>query len=173
VLSQTIAEALGEHLNLELYSSYLYLSMAAYYDHEELPGFAHWMKVQVREELDHVVRAYAYIIDRGARVSLTPIAGPPAQWKSPRHVFEDALVHEEGTTARVHRLVDQALREVDHATHGFLQWFVAEQVEEEATLKRVLQNLRMIEGAPGALFMIDQSLASRVYKGPTPPLPAA
>ena len=166
MLSQTIAEVLGEHLNLELYSSYLYLSMAAYFDHEELPGFAHWMKVQVREELDHVVRVYSYTNDRGARVALMPIAGPPSQWKSPRHAFEDALTHEQGTTARVHRLVDQALREVDYASHGFLQWFVAEQVEEEALIKRVLQNLRLIEGAAGGLFMIDQNLATRVYKGP-------
>jgi len=169
VLSPSIAATLGEHLNQELYSSYLYLSMAAYFDHEELPGFAHWMKVQVREELDHVVRVYAYINDRGASVSLLPIAGPPTRWKSARDVFEDSLSHEEGTTARVHRLVDQSLREVDHATHAFLQWFVAEQVEEEAQLKRVMQNLKLVEGATGGLFLIDQNLAKRAYRGPAGP----
>jgi ferritin len=166
VLSSTMADALGEHLNLELYSSYLYLSMASFFDHEELPGFAHWMKIQVREELDHVVRVYGYIHDRGARVHLLPIQGPPSEWKSPRAAFDEALVHEEGTSARVHRLVDQALRETDHATHGFLQWFVTEQVEEEALIKRAVQNLKLVEGAPGGLFMIDQNLATRVYRGP-------
>jgi len=167
LLSQSIAESLLEHLNQELYSSYLYLSMSAYFDHEELPGFASWMKIQVREELDHVVRVYTYINDRGARVSLLPIQGPPTHWKSPRDVYEEALVHEEETTARIHRLVDQALREVDYATHGFLQWFVTEQVEEEALLKRVLTNLKLIEGSPGGLFMIDQNLGTRSYKGPS------
>lgn len=169
MLSQSIAESLLEHLNQELYSSYLYLSMSAFFDHEELPGFSHWMKIQVREELDHVVRVYAYINDRGARVSLLPIAGPPTHWKSPRDVYEEALIHEEATTARIHRLVDQALREVDYATHGFLQWFVTEQVEEEALLKRVLTNLKLVEGAPGGLFLIDQNLATRVYRGAAGP----
>jgi ferritin len=127
------------------------------------------MKIQVREELDHVVRVYGYINDRGARVSLLPIAGPPTHWKSARDVFEEALIHEESTTARIHRLVDQALREVDYASHGFLQWFVTEQVEEEALLKRVLQNLKLVEGAPGGLFLIDQNLATRVYRGSAGP----
>jgi ferritin len=84
-------------------------------------------------------------------------------------VFEEALIHEESTTARIHRLVDQALREVDYASHGFLQWFVTEQVEEEALLKRVLQNLKLVEGAPGGLFLIDQNLATRVYRGSAGP----
>jgi len=168
LLSDKMAAALNDHLNAELYSSYLYLAMAAFFESEDLSGFASWMEVQAREELDHVQRVYRYISERDARVLLQPIAGPPNDWASPQAAFEETLRHEQRMTQRIHALVDLAQQELDHGTHNFLQWFVAEQVEEEATIKKALQSVRLVEGAPGGLFLVDQTLGARVYAKEAP-----
>jgi ferritin len=139
--------------------------MAAYFEAQDLQGFAQWMKVQAREEMDHVLRVYDYVNERDARVLLRAVAAPPSDWPSPLAAFEETLRHERGITDRIHKLVDLSQRENDHATHSFLQWFVAEQVEEEASVKKALQSVRLVEGAPGGLFLVDQSLGSRVYRG--------
>ncbi len=165
VMSETVAEALNEHLNAELYSAYLYLSMAAYFESEDLEGFAQWMKVQAREEMDHVVRMYGYIGERDARVLLRSVAAPPSDWPSPLAAFEETLRHEREISERIHKLVELSQRENDHATNSFLQWFVSEQVEEEASVKKALQSVRLVEGAPGGLFLVDQTLGARVYRG--------
>jgi ferritin len=164
-MSETVAEALNEHLNAELYSAYLYLSMAAYFESEDLEGFAQWMKVQAREEMDHVVRMYGYINERDARVLLRSVAAPPNDWQSPLVAFEETLRHEREISERIHKLVELSQRENDHATNSFLQWFVSEQVEEEASVKKALQSVRLVEGAPGGLFLVDQTLGARVYRG--------
>lgn len=154
-------EALNRHTNAELYSSYLYLSMSAYFQSLNLTGFAHWMRVQAREELAHALKFYDHIIERGGRVTLQPVEAPPPQWESPLAAFEDAYRHEQKVTGLINQLVDEAVQARDHATNNFLQWFVSEQVEEEAAVDAIVQRLRLVGDAPGGLFMIDRELAQR------------
>ena len=154
-------EALNKHANAEVYSSYLYLSMSAYFQSINLTGFAHWMRVQAREELDHAMKFYEHVIERGGRVSLQAVEAPAAQWDSPLAAFENAYRHEQKVTGLINQLVDEAVQSKDHATNAFLQWFVSEQVEEEASVDAIVQKLKLVGGAPGGLFMIDHELGER------------
>ena len=154
-------EALNKHANAEFYSSYLYLSMSAYFQSINLTGFAHWMRIQAREELAHALKFYDHVIERGGRASLQLIESPPAQWDSPLAAFEDAYRHEQKVTGLINQLVDEAVQTRDHATSNFLQWFVSEQVEEEASVEAIVQNLKLVGDAAGGLFMIDRELAQR------------
>jgi ferritin len=167
MLSDSMEKALNGQLNAELYSSYLYLSMSAYFQSVNLGGFAHWMRMQAQEELVHTMKFYDYVCERGGRVLLQPVDGPPTQWDSPLAVFEAVLEHERKVTGLINKLVDGAIEERDHATNGFLQWFVTEQVEEEASADGVLQKLKLVGDAAGGTFMIDQELGQRVF---TPPV---
>ena len=142
MLSEKMRDALNAQINAELYSSYLYLSMTAYFYEENFPGFANWMRVQEHEERIHALKFYDYIVSRDGRVRLRPIEGPQVEWTSPLAAFEDAYKHEQKVTGLIHKLVDLALSEADHATHSFLKWFVDEQVEEEASADAVVQDLR-------------------------------
>ncbi|MCX6357735.1 MAG: ferritin [Candidatus Aureabacteria bacterium] len=169
MINTKMQDALNAQLNREFYSAYLYLSMAAYFESVNLKGFANWMEVQRQEELVHSLRFYHYIIDRGGKALLGAIDGPPTQWTSPLRVFQAAYAHEQKVTAHINDLVSLAIKENDHATHNFLQWFVSEQVEEEASADGVVKKLTLMADAPGGLFMLDQELAQRVF---TPP-PAA
>jgi ferritin len=166
MINEKIMAALNQQLNAELYSSYLYLSMSAYFETKNLKGFANWMRVQAQEELMHAMKFYGYINGRGGRVTLTKIEGPPTQWDSPRAVFEHVYQHEQKVTGLINNLVDVALSESDHATNNFLQWFVAEQVEEESSADGIVQKLKLIGDAGEGLFMIDQELGQRIF---TPP----
>jgi ferritin len=161
MLSKKVEKALNEQINAELYSAYLYLSMAAWFESQNLRGFAAWMKVQTREENTHAMKFFAFVHERRGTVGLTEIAAPAQEWKSPRAAFEAALKHERYITGRIDELVNLATAEKDHATAEFLQWFVKEQVEEEATADSIVQQLKMAENAPGALFMIDHVLGER------------
>ena len=154
-------EALNKHANAEFYSSYLYLSMSAYFQSINLTGFAHWMRVQAREELAHAMKFYDQIIERGGRVSLPAVEAPASQWDSPLAAFEDAYRHEQKVTGLINQLVDEAVQTRDHATNNFLQWFVSEQVEEEASVDAIVGRLKLVGGAPGGLFMIDHHLGER------------
>ncbi len=154
-------EALNRHANAEFYSSYLYLSMSAYFQSINLTGFAHWMRVQAREELAHAMKFYDHVIGRGGRVSLQAVEAPTSQWDSPLAAFEDAYRHEQKVTSLINQLVDEAVQTKDHATNAFLQWFVSEQVEEEASVDAIVQRLKLVGGAPGGLFMIDHHLGER------------
>ena len=154
-------EALNKHANAEFYSSYLYLSMSAYFQSLNLTGFAHWMRVQAREELAHAMKFYDHVIERGGRVALQPVEAPPSQWESPLAAFEDAYRHEQKVTGLINQLVDEAVQTKDHATNAFLQWFVSEQVEEEASVDAIVQKLKLVGDAPGGLLMIDHELAER------------
>ena len=154
-------EALNRHANAEFYSSYLYLSMSAYFQSINLTGFAHWMRVQAREELAHAMKFYEHVIGRGGRVSLQAVEAPTSQWDSPLAAFEDAYRHEQKVTGLINQLVDEAVQTRDHATNAFLQWFVSEQVEEEASVDAIVQRLKLVGGAPGGLFMIDHHLGER------------
>ena len=169
MLKEKIEKALTKHLNAEIYSSYLYLSMAAYFESINLKGFANWMRVQTQEELVHAMKFYDFIIERGGKVVLTSIEGPRTEWSSPLAVFEHAYEHEQKVTGLINTLVDLSIAEQDHATNNFLQWFVAEQVEEEASADEVVQKIKLMGDASGGLFMLDQELAQRVF---TPPAAA-
>ena len=166
MIGKKMQDALNEQVNAELYSAYLYLSMESYFKSKNMNGFANWMRVQTQEEMSHVMKFYDFIDERGGRIVLKAIEGPPTEWDSPLAVFEVVYEHEQEVTALIHKLVDLAIAEKDHATHSFLQWFVNEQVEEESSADQVVQQLKMIENAPGGMFLFDRELGQRVF---TPP----
>jgi ferritin len=159
-------KALNEQVNAEFYSAYMYLSMVSYFQEINLPGFASWMKAQAQEEMFHAMKIYDYIAERGGRVLLAPIAGPPTEWESPVAVMEAVLEHEQKVTAMINNLVDLAIAEKDHASNIFLQWFVSEQVEEEDSVGDVLSKVKLMGGTGGGMFMLDRDLGQRVF---TPP----
>ena len=165
MLTEKMQKALNGQLNAELYSSYLYLSMNAYFKSVNLDGFANWMHYQAQEELEHSMKFYDFIIQRGGNVQLQQIEAPPTEWSSPLGVFEATLDHEQKVTGLINDLVDIAHEERDHATNIFLQWFVSEQVEEEENVGGVLEQLKLMGDAQGGLFMIDRELAKRSPSG--------
>jgi len=166
MLSEKVESAFNRQINAELYSAYLYLSMSAYFKSGNLDGFANWMYVQAQEELMHAMKFYAFLHQRGGRVTLGPVEAPPKQWDSPEAVFKEVLAHEQKVTGLIHGLVEIALSEHDHASNIFLQWFVTEQVEEEESADSVLQQLKFMAGAKGGLFMMDREMGQRTF---TPP----
>jgi ferritin len=170
MVNKKIEGALNQQLNAELYSSYLYLSMSAYFQSINLPGFANWMRVQAQEELVHGMKFYDFINERGGRVMLQQVKAPPAEWSSPLDVFENAYKHEQKVTGLINDLVNLAVGEKDHATNIFLQWFVTEQVEEEASANEVVQKLKLVGKDSGGLFMLDAEMGQRVF---TPPAASA
>ena len=161
MLSKKLQDAMNEQIKNELYSAYLYLSMSAYCEAANLPGFAHWMRVQAQEEEAHALKFYGFIYERGGRVVLQAIDQPPVEFQSPRAVFEQTLEHEQKVTAMIHDLYALAVQEKDYASQIFLQWFVTEQVEEEASATQILETLKMIGDKGHALIMLDRQLGSR------------
>ena len=161
MLVEKMQKALNGQLNAELYSSYLYLSMNAYFKSVNLDGFANWMYYQAQEELEHAMKFYDFIIQRGGKVELMQIEAPPTEWNSPLAVFEATLAHEQKVTGLINDLVNVAHEESDHASNIFLQWFVSEQVEEEESVGGVLEQLKLMGDAQGGLFMMDRELAKR------------
>jgi len=166
MLSKKMEKALNEQINAELYSAYLYLSMASWIEGEGLDGFANWFKVQFQEETAHAMRLYDYVYERGGRVRMGPIEGPKNEWKSAEHAFDETLKHEQKVTGLINGLVKLAREEDDYATENMLQWFVAEQVEEEDTADKLLQRVKLVGDKGHGLYMMDRELAARVY---TPP----
>jgi len=167
MIGKKMEKALNDQINAELYSAYIYLAMAAYFEDENLAGCASWMRTQVQEETAHAMKFYDFVVERGGRVVLKAIEQPPKDWKSPLAAFEAAYEHEQYITGRINDLVDLAITEKDHATNSFLQWFVDEQVEEETSVDTVVQKFKMAEKAPGAMFMIDRELGQRTFTPPT------
>ena len=161
MINEKVEKALNDQVNAEMYSSYMYLSMSAYFESIDLPGFAQWMKVQSQEEMVHTMKMYDYIIERGGRMKFSTIEAPPAEWDGTEDVFKETLAHEQMVTGLINNLVDIALAEKDHATNIFLQWFVSEQVEEESTVSSVLQHLKMVGDHGHGLFMMDRELGMR------------
>ena len=161
VIKEKMQKALNKQINAELYSSYLYLAMAAYFEAHNLLGFANWMKVQAREENAHAMKFYEYVIERGGKVILTAIDAPDTEWKSSLSAFEAAYGHELKVTELIHDLVRLAQSEHDYATESMLQWFVNEQVEEEASASLIVEKLKLIKEAPNGLFMLDKELGER------------
>ena len=161
MLSEKMQESLNSQINAEYYSSYLYLSMAAHCEVLNLQGFAGWLRIQADEEMIHTMKIYDFVLERRGRVVLSVIEAPPSEWETPLAIFEATFAHEQYVTQRINKLVDLAIAESDHATNAFLQWFVNEQIEEEANADMVLQKLRLMAEAPGGLFMLDQEMAQR------------
>ena len=161
MLGKAVEEAMNEQIKNELFSAYQYLSMAAYCESENLPGFAQWMRAQSREETGHAMKFYDFILERNGRVVLRAIDGPVVEFGSPLEVFEQALEHEKKVTAMINDLYGLAVRENDYASQTFLQWFVTEQVEEEKNAGDVVETLKMVGDKSEALFLLDRELGQR------------
>lgn len=161
MITKKLETAFNKQFNQELYNSNLYLSMSAYFASKSLKGFANWMKVQADEERQHAEKFFAYMIDRGAAVKIAEIPAPATTWRTPLAAVKAGLEAEEFNTARLNKLMDLAIAEKDHAAKGLMQWFVDEQVEEEANFSELIDQLTLAEKAPGAMFMIDRELGQR------------
>lgn len=162
MLSKKLEQAINKQINAEIYSSYLYESMAAYYESINLKGFAHWMYVQALEEKTHARRFFNYVNDRGGRITLMTIAAPPVKWKDPTEPFKDAYAHEQKVTALINNIVNISIAEKDHLTTNMLQWFVNEQVEEESSALDIYQKLKLLGGRGDGLFILDKDVGARV-----------
>lgn len=163
MFSEKMEQALNDQVNAEMYSAYLYLAMSAYFEDQNLSGFAHWMYIQAQEEMTHAMKIYNYIFDRGGKVTLKAIDTPPAKWDDPLKVVEEVYQHEQKVTKMIHNLVDLARNEKDHGTDNMLQWFVSEQVEEEANADELMQRLKLVGGKGHGLLMIDRELSGRQF----------
>jgi ferritin len=161
MVSNSIQNALNEQINKELYSSYLYLSMAAYFENKNLPGFAKWMHVQADEEHGHGMKFFGHLIDRGGKVELKPIAGPETDWKTNLDVFKQVQEHEAAVTASINALYELALKEKDYPAQVVLQWFITEQVEEEKNAAEIVHQLELIDSRGTAVLMLDHQLGKR------------
>ncbi len=165
MLGKRLEEAMNEQINKELYSAYLYLSMSAYCEAENLPGAARWMRIQAQEEVGHALKLFDHVTARKGRVVLKAIEMPPPVWKSPLEMFEEALTHERKVTSSINRLYEVALNENDYATQMGLQWFITEQVQEEDNAGRVVEQLRRVADQPMGLLMLDRQLGEREAAG--------
>ena len=162
-MNKKIENLLNEQINAELYSAYLYLSMSSYLSSINLNGFANWMKTQFEEEQFHAMKMYNYVLERGGIVELMAIEKPISQWGDIIDIFRYTLKHEQHVTSLINNLINVAIEEKDHATTNFLQWFIDEQVEEEANVSDLLGQLELIEGKGSALFMLDREAKQRVF----------
>ena len=161
MLSKAVQDAINEQIKNELYSAYLYLSMSAHFEANNLPGFARWMRLQAQEEQGHALKFFDYMYDRGGVVKLQAIDQPPAEWKSSLALFEQVLEHEQLVTGMIHRLYELAAKENDYAAEIMLQWFVTEQVEEEKNAAQIIDTLKLIDAHGTAVLMLDKQLGKR------------
>lgn len=166
MINEKLEKAVNEQINKELYSSYLYLSMASYLADLGLMGFANWMKIQVQEENAHAMGLYDYLIERGGTVELDAIAKPQTTWNNILNVFEATLEHEQYVTKSLNELADIADEVKDRAAASFLQWYIDEQVEEESTAGDIINKLKLINSDGNALFMMDKDMAARTFVAP-------
>jgi len=167
MLSKKMQGALNEQMKNEFFSAYLYMAMAGYCQEENLPGIANWLRVQALEEMTHGEMFFNFLCEAGGRTHLLPIDGPKNDFKSPLELFEFGLEHERFVTDSINKLTDLAVDEKNHAARIFLQWFVTEQVEEEANFSLIVSKLRRIGKDGQGLLLLDQDLASRVFVPPT------
>jgi len=167
VLTNKTIKALNGQINAEVYSAYLYYSMSAYFESVSLPGFANWMRVQAQEEMFHVTKFVDYVNERGGRVILEAVDKPPSDWGTALEVLQAVLQHEQKVTGLINDLLDLVNKEHDHASAIFLQWFVLEQVEEEASVGAVLGKLKLVNNDSSGMFALDQEMGQRIF---TPPV---
>jgi ferritin len=167
MLSKKVQKELNNQVNAEIYSAYLYLSMSSYCETLSLGGFANWMRVQFQEEMSHGLKIFDYINERGGQALLSAIDKPETSWKNIVDVFENVVKHEKLVTSLIHKLVEVARSEKDYATENMLQWFVNEQVEEEANAEQLLEDVKRIDGKGQGLLMLDRELRQRVFTDET------
>lgn len=161
MLSKVMQDAINEQIKNEFYSAYLYLSMSAHCQTVNLPGIAHWLRLQSQEEASHALKLFDYVHDRGGHVILKAIDQPPAKFQSPIDIFQQTLEHERKVSGMIHRLYALAVKESDYASQALLQWFVTEQVEEEKRASQIVEQLKMTGDGGPALLMLDRQLAAR------------
>ena len=169
MLKENVQQALNDQIQAEFHSAYLYLAMEAWCEEHHFDGSAHWLRMQAQEELQHAMKLFDYVHTTGGRVVLQGVEQPPAAWESLLAVFQAALAHERYMTGRINELYGLARQENDHATASMLQWFIDEQVEEEATVDAIVGKLEMLGGAGQGLFLLDRELGQRA----APPAPEA
>ncbi len=167
-MNKKIEEAINAQINAELWSAYLYLSMAANFHAEGFGGIANWFEVQFKEEQDHATILYNYLISRGGRVELKAIDAVPTSWDSPLDAFESTLEHEKEVTKMINDINALAMKENDYATQNRMQWFIDEQVEEEDSARKLIDSLKMIKDNGFGLYMFDKELAARTYTQASP-----
>ncbi len=167
MLSPKMQDAFNEQIKHELNSAYIYLGMAAYFENSSLPGFAHWMRVQVQEELFHASKFFDFVYERDGEVQLFSLDQPSAAYDSPLAAFEAAYKHEQFISGTINDLYSLAMDERDYASRPLLHWFIDEQVEEEASAKEIIDQLKLISDSKMGLFMLDKQLAARVFTPPT------
>lgn len=166
MISKKMQDAFNKQINEELFSAYLYQSMSAHFDGLSLKGISNWFAVQAQEEMTHAMKFYKHILDRGGRVVFDAVAKPKNKWTSPLAAFEEALKHEQHISACISKLVKLAQKEGDSASHTLLHWFVDEQVEEEASVGEIVDNLKLAGNNAQGLLMMNSELGNRVF---TPP----
>lgn len=165
-IDSNLQNAINRHINAEMYSSYLYLSMSTFCESIDLPGFAHWMRVQSQEEYTHAMKLVSYLEDRDGRVTLFPIDQPPVEFDSVEDVMRQTLGHEQHVSQLINDLYAESVRAGDYASQIMLQWFITEQVEEEKTARDVLAALDMVKGRSDALLLLDREMGSRPAASP-------
>lgn len=161
MISLKVQNAMNEQIKNELFSAYLYLSMASFFEEKNLPGFAHWMRVQAQEEQEHALKFFDFIHDRGGKITLLPIEQPKAEWKSALDAFNDAYEHEQLVTGMINKIYETALEQKDYPSQIMLQWFIDEQVEEEKNASDIVEQLKRIEERGTAILMLDHELGKR------------
>ncbi|HKW15036.1 MAG TPA: ferritin [Candidatus Krumholzibacteria bacterium] len=161
MISKKMETAINKQINLEIQSALMYLQMSAHFSHENLNGFAHWMRIQHSEELVHANRLFDYLLQRDGEVSLTAVAAPPHAWKTTIAACEAAYAAEVNNTRQINALMDQAIKENDHATRVILEWFVEEQVEEESSSLNLIKQVQLAGNAAGAILLLDRELGGR------------
>lgn len=166
-MNERIEKMINDQMNFEFYSAYIYKAMAAYCDAIDLPGFANWFKVQVQEEMYHAEKMYNYLLERRGRPFFTKVDAPPKDWDSVKAAFEHAFEHEQIVTDRINKIMTAAIEENDHATRSFLNWYVDEQVEEEASVDAIIKQLELVKESGHGLFMMEKDMAARTFTPPT------
>jgi ferritin len=161
MISKKMESAINKQINLEIQSALMYLQMSAHFAHENLKGFAHWMRIQYQEELNHANKLFDYVLQRDGEVALTATVAPPRTWKSTLSACQAAYQAEVSNTKQINALMDQAIRENDHATRVILEWFVEEQVEEESSALNLIKQVELAADAPGAVLLLDRELGGR------------
>ena len=168
MLKKKIEDALNAQINAEMWSAYLYLSMAAYCHTQGQPGMGKWFEVQFKEEQDHAKILFNYVISRNGKVDLLPIEAVPTEWNNILNVFESSLRHEQTITESINKLFALCAEENDYATQSMLKWFIDEQVEEEENVQTIIDNIKMIKDNGYGIYMIDKELGQRAYSPATP-----
>jgi len=161
MIGKEMQEAINRQINEEFYSAYLYLAMSGYFESSGLSGFAQWMYVQYKEEIEHGMKFWRHLVDRGGTIKLHAIKEPPNEWPSPLPVFQAAHKHERYITGKIHGLVDLAEQEKDRAAANMLQWYVDEQVEEEASAQEIITKLEMVKDSGHGMLLVDRELGQR------------